>query len=508
MNTNKQLMINMIAQILGFLINIVISFFLTPFIVNHLGSEAYGYLNLGNNFINYISILTVALNSMAGRFITIKIHQADQIGASKYFSSIVFANIVMAVLLIFPSSFFLLNLEKVFHISVKILFDVKLLWAFIILNFLISLISSTFGVATFVRNKLYLSSISGIIGQLIRVAILLILFIGFEPSIWYMGLAAFLCTLSIFLFNIYYTKQLLPEIRVKRKNIDVHSIFEIVSSSIWNSLTRLSQILTSELDLLIANLFINSAAMGILAVAQTIPMAIISLIGTVSVVFSPLMTISYAKGEIKDLEKQINQSIKIMTIFSVIPNLILVCFGEAFYALWVPKENTHMIYILSVLTVINSVVTGAINPLYNIFTITNKVKQISKVMIIYGLMIIISTFGALEFTKLGIYAIAGVSTVFSFALSFIFHIPFAARCLNLPWYTFYRGALKSLLSFGILLLVGAFLNEIIEIKSWIILITVISAFSAISFVALFFILLNSNERKVLIGKLPKLGEGS
>ena len=71
---NKQLAINMIANIISFMVNIGINFLFTPYLINTVGKEAYSFFPLANNFISYTSIITVALNSMASRFITINIH--------------------------------------------------------------------------------------------------------------------------------------------------------------------------------------------------------------------------------------------------------------------------------------------------------------------------------------------------------------------------------------------------------------------------------------------------
>ena len=66
MNSNKQLAINMVAQMLSFVVGIAISFFVTPYIVNNVGVDAYGFVGLANSFINYAGIVIIALNSMSG----------------------------------------------------------------------------------------------------------------------------------------------------------------------------------------------------------------------------------------------------------------------------------------------------------------------------------------------------------------------------------------------------------------------------------------------------------
>ena len=74
---NKQFAINVSAKIFAFAVSLAISFFLTPFLVKNVGKEAYGFVGLANDFVSYALVLTVALNSMAGRFITISLYEKD-----------------------------------------------------------------------------------------------------------------------------------------------------------------------------------------------------------------------------------------------------------------------------------------------------------------------------------------------------------------------------------------------------------------------------------------------
>ena len=123
---NRQLIINMLASLFSFLVTIGINFILSPYIINTVGSEAYGFVGLANNFVSYGQLITLALNSMAGRFITIKIHQGDEESANRYFTSVIIANIFMAITLLFPSIGIILNLNKIINIPQNILLDVKI----------------------------------------------------------------------------------------------------------------------------------------------------------------------------------------------------------------------------------------------------------------------------------------------------------------------------------------------------------------------------------------------
>lgn len=88
------------------------------------------------------------------------------------------------------------------------------------------------------------------------------------------GSVAFVATASyVYIWNVYYTRKLTPEIKVRKRYFDVKVIKVLLSSGIWNSFTRLSSILSTGLDLLVTNLYVSSAAMGVLSVAKTVPSA-------------------------------------------------------------------------------------------------------------------------------------------------------------------------------------------------------------------------------------------
>ena len=87
-STSKQIAINMFFRVVSFVISLGISFFVTPYITSHFGSEAYGFVKLADDFTRYATLFSVALNSMASRFLILQRERGDLAGAQKYFSSI------------------------------------------------------------------------------------------------------------------------------------------------------------------------------------------------------------------------------------------------------------------------------------------------------------------------------------------------------------------------------------------------------------------------------------
>jgi len=505
--SKRGLAINLSSNIISFFVATGISFFLSPYIVRNVGAEAYGFVSLANNFVTYIALATIALNSMAGRFITINFHQNDLEGANKYFSSVIISNIFMAGILLIPSILLVLFLNQIITVPPNLLSDVQILFAFIILNFIISFITSIFNVCYFVRNKLYVSSFINIQATVLKGLLLITLFSVFPTKIYYIGLVACIITLYSFIWNIYYTRKLLPEIKVARNNFDIKAVIKLLSSGIWNVVTKLGQLLLEGLDLLICNLYISPAVMGTLAIAKIVPNMIVFFIATLASVFSPNITISYAKKDFDEIKNILKQSIKILGAFSNVPLLILFVFGDVFYKLWMPTQNPTQLQILSILTILVYVVSGSICTVYDGFTIANKLKLQSLVIVMCGIINVVVVLVLLKKTTLGVYAIAGVSSVIAIVRDLAFSLPMATRHLKLKWYTFYPNLLVNITTFVIMVVVVYPVRLFFTIDTWpeLVLFSLISSMICISINFIF--VLSKGERTYLFNMLLVLFKG-
>ena len=181
--------INMFASLIAFIVGLGVRFFLTPYIVSTLGAEAYGFIGLSLNILSYTSLITIALNSMAGRFVTIRYVEKDFTVANQYFSSVYYSNLILAAIILLMGTGVVLFLEHLIEIPASLVIDVKFLFILLLLNTIINLVMEVWCGATFIKNRLDLSNIRNIIGNLLNACILVSLFSFFTPHIWYMGIA-------------------------------------------------------------------------------------------------------------------------------------------------------------------------------------------------------------------------------------------------------------------------------------------------------------------------------
>jgi O-antigen/teichoic acid export membrane protein len=312
----KQLVLNIGANFVSVMISLIISFFVTPYIVVNLGKEAYAFVPISNNFVLYMSILTLALTSMAGRFVTLKIHKNDLEGANRYYSTSFFANLSISMLWTAICVVIVMSLDKFLNIPVEIFEDVKLLFIFMFASFIVNLSTATFYLAAYTSNRLDINSMINIFGSFARITIIFGLFLFFKPKVYYIGVSVLAYMLILGSMNWISSKKLMPQLKISISYVNFSAVKDLLSSGIWNSFIQLSNVLLTGLDLVIANIILGPSAAGLLAVAKTAPMALQALISVVPNAFSPYLTILFAKESRDRFIKELLYTLKFTAILT------------------------------------------------------------------------------------------------------------------------------------------------------------------------------------------------
>lgn len=504
MTNNQKIAFNVVINLVSFAITIIISLFITPIVVETLGSEAYGFVGLAQNFVSYATLVTIALNSMASRFVSIEIYKNNYYKANRYFSSVFYANLLIAIVLT-PILFGIAwKLEKFVQIPIQMQADVKITFAITFLQFIISVVLARYEIATFVTNKLYLNQKNSLIANFVRLGLTLICFSVFSVKLSYLSMATLVGVTFTCVMNVIYTKRYLPELRVNRKYFDFGYVKQLVASGSWNLLNKISSILLDGLDLLISNVFIGPVQMGALAVSKTVSTMFYSLRGTLDYPFTPPMTECYAKGDINGVIHNTRMGNKVLGIVLISPIATFIVYGKSFFELWVPSQDSKMIQILALLAMLNLLASACINSVFSVFTITNHVKIPALVTLMTGILTVIINFTLLKITNLGVYVIAGTSSILGMLRNYIFTPLYGAYCLKVKKSTFYHEIVTGNICLGINLIVGiGFFHWISSGKTWITLILSAGSMAVVCIIINFLIVLDYQERQFVYDVLKK-----
>lgn len=499
----KKLFINLAATISSFGVKAAVGFFLSPYIVRTLGVEANGYVQLASNIVSYISVITVALNSMSGRFITIALTRGETENAVSYYTSVFWANIAVFAIMLVPVAGIIWKLDTFINIAPALVADVKMLFILAFINFAFSNVLSLWNNAYYATNTLYLQYTRTMAGTFIHTAVILLLFALLPARVFYVTLASVLTVPVIAAWNLRDKKLLLPDLRLRNKTFSFAKLKEIMMSGIWRSLQSTGEILLTGLDLLICNLFITPEAMGVLALSKTLPTMIQSLNWSVASAFAPKLTINYAQERRDAIWNDLKRSFKIVSVIGPIPLGGLIVYGREFFRLWVPGEDAGTLHVLSVLACFWMALVAGIQPVGNAFVTVNKVKPQAVSVIVSGILNTVLVLLAIKYTDLGIYAVAGTSVLIGLVRNLCYTIPASACYLGFQWHKFYVGVLYSGVCTAVVIVVGFVVRHFIYPAGWGRMVLACGMTAALACLTNILVIFDRQERKAVYELIKK-----
>ncbi|MCG9948189.1 hypothetical protein MIB44_019910, partial [Providencia rettgeri] len=96
-----QLSRNIIISVTTFLSSFIISIILIPYLVNHIGVSAYGFVPLAMFLTEYVTIITQSITSSVNRFFTLNYNENKIVIAERIFNTALVGSIILSCILIF-----------------------------------------------------------------------------------------------------------------------------------------------------------------------------------------------------------------------------------------------------------------------------------------------------------------------------------------------------------------------------------------------------------------------
>lgn len=500
-NSNKRLFINLVANIVSYTANILIAFVLTPYLINTLGKETYSFYPIANNFVAYMCILTNALNSMSSRFVTVSIVKQQMDDARKYVSSILFSNIIMGAILLVPMTLIVIFIDAIMNVPLNIVASIRLLFTFVFASMLVNIISSVFGVATFVKNRIDLRSAMQLVSGFLKIVLFYVLFKFFTPTIVYVGVVALVVAVSESIFQQYYFRKLLSDIKISIKYFSKTHIRTILSSGSWNSVNAIGALLLTSSSIIMANIIYGASAGGVYSIVNTVPLFINGIISMLVGVFAPMVTYSYAKGDKGELLHSVEKAQSMIGFFSCSVLIVFLCLSRPFFSLWTPTEDSDLLFKLSIVTVVPHFFIGCLWPITNMNIAANKVAKPAIVQLVLGVANVLLVIIFANILHFGIFTISIVCSVLTLGFVLLFLPMYAASYLKVSVITFYRVVIRMLLGALIIAFLLLLIIPHLCLDSWIDLVGYGLLFGCVALTINFFFMFTKQVRYSIMSKI-------
>ncbi len=489
---------NLVFNVMSMVVSMGLSFWITPYLTNSIGSEGYGLIPLTQQFVNYMTVITVSITSISGRFFSIARRRGDNIQAQEYFSSTLYATLIVSLVLLIPFIISIFAIDKIINIPDGFLGDVRKTHLIFICVFFITFITSAFNDGPFSENKLYYTSGINIINILIKTIITVSLCLCFTPKIWFVSMGVLCGAAVAIVLSVIAFKRLVPDIRISIKQ---HSrVKEILSSGIWISVSEIGVILFLQIDLFVSNHFVPLKEAGEYAVILQLPSILRTFSGTIISIFVPVVVSLFAEGKMAEMKAYVNNAVKYTGIVLSLPIGILCGLGGTLLSLWINPDFAKYQLVLSILTIHLSI-NLSVQAVTSVQTAMAKLRTPAFVTLIMGCINFI--LACVLATRMGVLGIAIAGSIVLTCKNLLFTPIYVAYITKSKWYTYFVGVIKP---FFTTLAVSVFcyiIQEVLYIPNLIAFIGVCCGVGVLYLVFVWFVMINKTERQQFIGFVKK-----
>ncbi|MHB9129639.1 MAG: lipopolysaccharide biosynthesis protein [Armatimonadota bacterium] len=493
-------LLNIITNIVNFFLSILIGLWFTPYLIKHLGVASYGMLPLILQITSYLQIVTLAINAMVARNITIAIEQGEDVKANIYFNTSLFSSIGMVIVLCAPAWLLCTHANLLIHVPPGMEQDISLLFLLAFGMFALSTLSTPFEVASYCLNRFDLRNYIQIAGNVTRIGLVVLLFMLAHPDVKQVFFASLVASIVTFALVIYLWRYLLPELSIRLHLFAWSALQELFSSGMWMVITQVGTLLFLAIDLLVVNRVLGPKPAGEYGAIMQWSALLRGIAGVLVGVFGPSITNLYAHGNIPGLVTYTRQSVRFVGYLIALPIGLICGLAHPLLVTWLGPSFGHLAPLLQLMT-IHLAVNLALQPIFLVFVATNTVRTPGIVSCVMGVMNLGLAFLLAGPAEWGMYGVAAAGAIMLTLKNAIFTPLYGAHVLQVPRLTFMREMLLIVGAAIAVTVICLYLDRLVGKDSWRSLLTIGSLVS-VAYLIVCWISLSREDRQRIEQMMP------
>jgi len=478
-----------------FLINTIISFWFTPYLVRSLGSELYGFIPLVNSAVNYFGIITLSLNASTSRYLMIELEKEDVERSNRIFNTSLVGTLTMILVAIPVGALLVYYAADIFQVPIDSKRDIQFLMIGSILAFFLTTLRSGFSIASYSQNRFDLRNILSFLGRLGQVVVVLLLFTIDQPNLIYAGIGIIVVSLISLLGDIYLWKKLLPVLKIKLGMFNLNLFKEMLGTNFWMLINHIGFLLFMNIEMIVANRYLSLSMAGMYGALLTIPNNLRTIANMVSGIWGPLIISKYSRDDYSGIDRVAKTAMKLIGLLIALPIGFVSGVSGVFLGFWLGPEFEALSWIAVVMS-FNVLINTLTLPLFAIYRSMNKVKIPAVVTGLTGILyFIVSVLFTKQFGPLGLAAAGGL--VLAFRNVFFISI-YSAMLLKKKWWHYLGNFIPALLITIFVALLSYGFLLIFEVMNFFELLIIGGGISAIYLVCAYFFGLSKKEKEIIL----------
>lgn len=419
---------NVLSNWGAYFLALAINFFLSPFLVHHLGNEGYGVWTLIVSLTGYLGLLDLGVRGAVTRYVA-KFHTSadhERSGAVASSAMVIFGSAALIAVLV--SVIFAVLVINHLHIPPQYLMAARIVLVLTGLNIAVSLVNGVFGGIVVGLQRFDLMNGIEVSINLVR-ALCIVVALEFGFGIIVLACIQLAFTLVRWGANIALVRHLYPELQIRPFIIDRAGLKLIFSFSIFSFLMHVSGSLIYASDNIVVGAYLPVTAVTLYVIGGNLVEYARQLVSGISQTMTPLASSIEARRDPSQLQRLVLQSSRWSSMAILPVTCTFLLRGSSFIGLWMGAQyagpSGQVLWVLSLTMIFWAANTTTAGILLGL----SKHKPIVPALLAEGVCnLALSTFLV---RRIGIIGVAWGTAVPSFATSLIFWPWYVQRALGI-----------------------------------------------------------------------------
>jgi len=466
MSTAKRRFVaNVSTNVLYLALTALFGLWYTPYLLQHLGVAAYGFVPLAASITSYMSILTTGLNSAIGRFLTIDLVKGDRKAANRTFNTALFGAASLLVILLCVLAVTATIAPSVLNVPQGLETDVRWLLLFVGVAFLVVVLGSCFAVPSFSYNRFDLQNWVKSVRLFALAGLTVGVFAILRPQLWQIGATTLAAALVSLGGDLILWRKLAPELTVRLRDRDRSQFRDLMSMSSWVVVNQVGTLLFVNIDLIVVNMIFGAEMGGRYGSVLQLPILMRSLATAISVVLAPIVIARYAKNDMAGIVRVSCKAVKFMGLGMALPIGLLCGLARPILTVWLGSSFQDLDLLLIILSA-HLIVNLAVLPLFQVQVSTNRVRWPGIASLVMGVLNLGLAVAWAKWGSWGAVSVAAAGAVVLTAKNAVFTPLYNAYILRLRWWTFLPSMLAGVIGTAAVALAAYGLAHLLVPHNW------------------------------------------
>jgi O-antigen/teichoic acid export membrane protein len=425
----RQIAQNVLSNWVALAITTVVSFFLAPFVVHHLGNVTYGVWVLITSLVSYMGLLDLGMRGAVTRFVSRGAAQNDEQESSRAVSAALFIRVWISIVVVFVSVVLAGGFKHVFAVPFDLQQPARIAVLITGLTVAMNLCGGVFGGVLAALHRYDLTSAVSIAQSCARAAGFVWLLLTGHGIValaaWDLGVWALANAGTIFLALRTY-----PQLTIALSHPDRETLKRLWTYSFWVFVINLAVQVTYYSDNLVVGAFLTPTAVTLYAIGGILITYARRFISAMTSTFTPLASTYEAQGSHHHLYALLIHGTRASLIISLPIEAALFFRGHTFIRLWMGEQyagpSGTVLQILIFSMVFSSAITTAGGIVYGM----DKHKQVAFWAI--GEAAANLALSIILVRQIGIYGVAWGTAIPSVLVELLLWPRYICKILNIP----------------------------------------------------------------------------